>query len=82
MTALPLFPWVPFPALPCPLRPEQRQPLHTYAEVSVLVVARAALGPPPVHGPEAAPIRRLIADPKAQGRKPLERIENPSLLLE
>lgn len=68
--------------LPSPLQPKQRQPLHTYAEVSILVVTRAALGPPPVHGPEATPIRRLIADPKAQGRKPRHSIENQSLLLE
>lgn len=67
------------PLLPSPLRPEQQQPLRTYAEVSVLIVARAALGPPPVHGPEASPIRCLITDPKAQGRKPLESIENQSL---
>lgn len=68
------------PLLPFPLRPEQQQPLRTYAEVSVLIVARAALGPPPVHGPEASPIRRLITDPKARGRKPLESIENQLLL--
>lgn len=77
-TSLPLGTAPHFP----PTSSEQRQPLHTYAEVSILVVARAALGPPPVHGPEATPIRRLIADPKAQGRKPLENIENQSLLLE
>lgn len=45
-----------------------------YAEVSTLVVARAALGPPPVHGPEAAPIRRLIADPVPGALEPVEDI--------
>lgn len=80
-TSLSLGP-LPSPPLPSPMQPEQRQPRHTYAEVSILVVARAALGPPPVHGPEAAPIRCLIADPTAQGKKPLESIENQSLALE
>lgn len=42
------------------------------AEVSVLIVARAALGPPPVHGPEAAPIRGLIADPVPGTLEPVE----------
>lgn len=78
MTALPPFLWVPSPPPPSP----GRWLLRTYAEVSVLIVAGTALGPPSVHGPEAAPIRRLIADPEAQGRKPLESIENQSLALE
>lgn len=82
MTALPPFLLVPLHLLPQLQRPEQRQPLRTYAEVSALVVARAALGPPPVHGPETTPIRRLVTDPKAQGRELLESIENQSLLLE
>lgn len=76
------FPLVPSPHLPAPVKLKERQLLRTYAEVSILIVARAALGPAPVHGPEATPIRRLITDPKAQGRKPLESIENQSLLLE
>lgn len=42
------------------------------AEVSVLVVARAALGPPAVHGAEATPIRRLIADPVPGALEPVE----------
>lgn len=47
-------------------------PLLTNAEVSVLIVAGAALGPPPVHGPEATPIRRLIADPRHEGKSHLK----------
>lgn len=45
-----------------------------YAEVSILIVARAALGPPPVHGPETAPICRLIADPVPGALEPVEDI--------
>lgn len=43
-----------------------------YAEVSALVVARAALGPPPVHGPETTPIRRLVTDPVPGALEPIE----------
>lgn len=43
-----------------------------YAEVSVLIVARAALGPPPVHGPEASPIRCLITDPMPGALEPVK----------
>lgn len=42
------------------------------AEVAILIVARAALGSPPVHGPEAAPIRGLIADPVPGTLEPVE----------
>lgn len=44
------------------------------AEVSILIIARAALGPPSVHGPEATPIRRLIADPVPGALEPVEYI--------
>ena len=64
------------------LPPSPPPPPRTYAEVSVLIVARTALGSPPVHRSQHTPICRLIADPKAQERKPLESIENQSLLLE
>lgn len=61
--------------------PISTRPLLTNAEVSVLIVARAALGPPPVHGPEAAPIRGLIADPRHEGESHLKGLKiNPSRL--
>lgn len=40
----------------------------TDAEVPALVEAGAALGAPPVHGPHATPVRRLVADPANTGR--------------
>lgn len=65
---------------PTPL-PSPQRPLLTNAEVSILIVAGAALGPPPVHGPEAAPIRRLIADPRHEGESHLKGLKiNPSRL--
>lgn len=51
-----------------------------YAEVSILVVARATLGPAPVHGPEATPIRRLITDPVPGALEPAEDICAPRVV--
>lgn len=40
----------------------------TDAEVPAFIEAWAALGTPPVHGPHASPVRRLVADPANAGR--------------
>lgn len=41
----------------------------TNAEVSAFIEAGAALRAPPVHGPHASPVRRLVADPANTGRQ-------------